>query len=454
MLYLVFTDRKTGVSPEDFDVKIEEIDLEFEQLKEIEAESRLIDDEDIETLKGTRLAFKEPWTGRKAIGILDGTIRAELRKRDMWDIPSEYRGPVYRHLQQLLKNAIREKFREKAQRFAAVVQEAKIGRWEMDTNYLKQARVIGMTTTGLSKYRGLIQSLEPKVVLIEEAAETLEAFVSVACFNTLEHLILVGDHQQLRGHCSDQGLEGNPFYLDVSMFERLVRNHVEFSSLNRQRRMIPEIRRALQPIYDDLQDHPSVLERLPVPGMSGVNTFFFSHKGKESNDNNMSKTNHDEADMIVNFYGYLVQNGIMAGEITVLTFYNGQRKLILRKLREHPGLLGERFKVVTVDSYQGEENAIVLLSLVRCNDRLKIGFLETENRVCVALSRAQRGFYIFGDAQNLCKSSMLWWYVVQAMANNPCRVGFHLPLCCKNHGNVTFVKGESDHLRLHERSIC
>ena len=87
--------------------------------------------------------------------------------------------------------------------------------WELDYNYLKEAKIIGMTTTGLSKYRGLIQSLEPKIVLVEEAAETLEAFVSVACFkryvwhspwqmmglkvSSLEQLILVGDHLQLRG---------------------------------------------------------------------------------------------------------------------------------------------------------------------------------------------------------------------------------------------------------------
>ena len=175
----------------------------------------------------------------------------------------------------------------------------------------------------------------------------------------------------------------------------------------------------------------------------GVNTFFFSHKNRESNDNQMSKVNREEADMIVNFFVYLNQNSILPKEISVLTFYNGQRKLILRRLREQSMLRGERFKVVTVDSYQGEENCIVLLSLVRCNEWRNIGFLDIENRICVALSRAQRGFYVFGDGSNLCKSSMLWWYVVQAMGQKPCRVGFHLPLTCTNHGNTTFIKGMS-----------
>ena len=226
------------------------------------------------------------------------------------------------------------------------------------------------------------------------------------------------------------------------MFERLVRNKVEFSQLKRQRRMIPEIRRALKPIYKELEDHPSVLERSPIPGMGGVNSYFFTHQGREAIDIQMSKLNDKEAEMVVGFFGYLVLNGITPGEITVLTFYNGQRKLIMRKLREHQQLQGARFNVVTVDGFQGEENEVVLLSLVRSNSRGNIGFLDVENRVCVALSRARRGFYIFGDAPNLCKSSMLWWHVIQAMAKDPCRVGFYLHLTCKKHNEKTFIKGD------------
>ena len=90
------------------------------------------------------------------------------------------------------------------------------------------------------------------------------------------------------------------------MFERLVTNKVDFSQLKRQRRMIPEIRRLLKPIYEDLEDHPFVLDRPPVPGMGGVNSYFFTHKWRETTDAQMSKTNEVEADMIVRFFKYLV----------------------------------------------------------------------------------------------------------------------------------------------------
>lgn len=57
--------------------------------------------------------------------------------------------------------------------------------------------------------------------------------------------------------------------------------------------------------------------------------------------------------MIVGLFNYLILNGMASEQITVLTFYNGQRKLIHRKLRSHPNLQGQFFNVKTVDGYQG-----------------------------------------------------------------------------------------------------
>ena len=358
----------------------------------------------------------------------------------MWKIKQSYRGPIYRWMQQQVKVAILEAFRQKARHHSELVQQLKIGRWEIESNFLEQAKIVGMTTTGLSKYRGLIQSVKPKIVMIEEAAETLEAYVTAACMDSVEHLILLGDHQQLRGHCSVQDLEGYPWFLDVSMFERLVRHQVGHSQLVLQRRMIPEIRRILGPIYKELEDHPSVLQRQPVPGMGGVNSYFFVHDWLEDTDSYMSKVNYDEASMVVHFVERLLHNGFTSQQVTILTYYNGQRKLILRSLRKHPNFQGCFFKVVTVDSYQGEENAVVLLSLVRSNRHNTIGFLSSVNRLCVALSRAQRGLYIFGNAQMLCHANLKWFQVVQVMANDPRRVGFHLPLTCEVHGNTEYVQ--------------
>lgn len=61
-----------------------------------------------------------------------------------------------------------------------------------------------------------------------------------------------------------------------------------------------------------------------------------------------------------------------------------------------------------MDGYQGEENDIILLSLVRNNVDNNIGFLNIQNRICVALSRARNGLYIMGNMDNLTQSSSIW----------------------------------------------
>ena len=53
----------------------------------------------------------------------------------------------------------------------------------------------------LSKYRVIVASLNPTIVLIKEAAETHKAPVIAACVPSLEHLTLLGIHRQLRPYC-------------------------------------------------------------------------------------------------------------------------------------------------------------------------------------------------------------------------------------------------------------
>ncbi|ORY12949.1 P-loop containing nucleoside triphosphate hydrolase protein [Clohesyomyces aquaticus] len=448
-----------SIGPDDFGFEFEEEDFELEQLKELEAEVVAQDDDDIEALKGPHTLLCDNFTGRGAF-MTDHEVKQLITKtQDLTCIPSSHRGAIYNYFQRESKRILRADFRKFARKYEDAVLDRRIGQWEEDHRILKDQRVIGMTTTGLSKYRALISSLKPRIVLVEEAAETLEPPVTAACVPSLQHLILVGDHQQLRPHLSVREFEKEPYRFNLSLFERMVNNGVEFDALRRQRRMKPEIRRLLGSIYGkELQDHPSVTDlsnRPPVEGMGGIDSFFFTHEWLESHDANMSAINIMEADMIVGFVNYLIWNGIEPAKITILTFYNGQRKAILKQIRNHAELrMHEYFNVVTVDSYQGEENDIVLLSLVRSNDRYKIGFLSVVNRVCVALSRAKRGFYIFGNGEMLAAESETWAYVVEALCGKKrkkdipttgpkLRIGYRLPLECINHQRKTFIKGPS-----------
>lgn len=426
----------------------DDIDLEYEQLKELEMEQGL-DEEDSEYLRGPYMSLMEQVRGHSLSAAAAEALRARyLEYDDLWKVPSRDRGGVYSIFQKLAKAAIRALFRSFAKRYEMATENLKTGKWELNSTIIQSARVVGMTTTGLSKYRALISSVKPKIIMIEEAAEVIEAPITAACVKSLEHLILIGDHKQLQGNCAVKELEGEPFFLQVSLFERLVHNGIDFKTLTKQRRMAPEIRRILAPIYDDLEDHPSVVARPAVPGMGGVNSFFFCHDWPESSDSLLSKYNDREARMIVGFFIYLHLNGVPVQDITILTFYNGQRKKILKALRDNNILQGQYLKVSTVDSYQGEENEIVLLSLVRSNENSgNMGFLAVENRVCVALSRAKRGFYIFGNAEFLAVSNPLWWEVVQIVNCGPRRIGYRVPITCGNHQAKTYI-AEPDHWSL------
>ncbi|KAF2264215.1 P-loop containing nucleoside triphosphate hydrolase protein [Lojkania enalia] len=449
------------LQPDEFGLDFEEEDFELEQLQELEAEVVARDDDDFENLYGKVTLLGDNKTGRTSSSSLntDEEIKVLLEKtQDLTTIPVSERGEIYNYFQRQVKQLILVEFRRQAKKYKAAVLNRRIGQWEQDARILRSQRIIGMTTTGLSKYRALITSLRPKIVMVEEAAETLEAPVTVACLPSLEHLILVGDHQQLRPHCQIRDFEDEPFNFNLSLFERMVNNDIELDYLRSQRRMIPEIRRLLFPIYGNaLKDHPNVKDadnRPAVEGMGGCNSYFFTHEWPESKDANMSVLNEKEADMIVGFFDYLVLNSVDPKKITVLTFYNGQRKVITKKLRQHRNLRGcASFNVLTVDSYQGEENDIVLLSLARSNKQYQIGFLSVNNRICVALSRAKRGFYLFGNAEMLACESGTWGEVVETMCgkrkDNPKigpkqRIGYYLPLECTNHSYKSWIQNPSD----------
>jgi helicase required for RNAi-mediated heterochromatin assembly 1 len=431
---------------DNFGFSEEEVDLEYEQVTKLQAEMGVTDDEDVENLRGAYCTVEDNFTVAKPSGTMLKIARQALSNAtDLWKIKEGLRGPIYSILQAAAKAKILTKFREQANMYEILVRDLKVGKWERDAQYLERANIIGMTTTGLSKYRPLISSLKPKIILIEEAAEVIEAPVTAACVESLEHLILVGDHQQLQGHCNVQELGVEPYNLNVSMFERLVRNSMPFKTLLRQRRMDPEFRRLLHPIYPQLQDHPDVVGRPPLPaGLGSLKSFFFNHEYPESKDGQLSSFNDREAEFIAGFYHYLLQNSANPQGITILTFYNGQRKRILGHLKARPLIAHHYTNVVTVDSYQGEENGIIILSLVRNNEHGDIGFLKVDNRVCVALSRAQHGFYIFGNSRLLAASSPLWSKVIEIMGDIPNRISDKFPIVCKKHGRQTFITYPGD----------
>lgn len=117
--------------------------------------------------------------------------------------------------------------------------------------------------------------------------------------------------------------------------------------------------------------------------------------------------NAAEAEVCVALYLLAVETNHGAGlqtRVGVITPYRQQVNCIKRKFREVG--CAEAPQVSTIDSYQGQEADIIILSCVRAATR-RIGFAADVRRMNVALTRGRTAVWIVGHAEAL-KSSEHW----------------------------------------------
>uniref|UniRef100_A0A2H8TVB5 Helicase required for RNAi-mediated heterochromatin assembly 1 n=1 Tax=Melanaphis sacchari TaxID=742174 RepID=A0A2H8TVB5_9HEMI len=252
---------------------------------------------------------------------------------------------------------------------------------------LSDMHVIALTTTGAAKHRIMLEGLESPIVVVEEAAEVLEAHIVASLTRHCQHLILIGDHKQLRPSNAVYKL-AKDFNFDISLFERMVNNEVPCYMLGEQHRMRPEIASLITPsIYNELKNHISVHNREHICGVT-KDVFFLNHNVYEKEVEEISsKSNDHEARFLIAFARHLILQGYTTKQVTILTTYSGQLFLI-RSLRKKHSIL-EGMKITVVDNYQGEENDIILLSLVRSNENGNVGFFKNreQNMCCIIKSK-------------------------------------------------------------------
>lgn len=169
------------------------------------------DDDDLEALRGQYYPFHRNFVGRcKTERSLESQVPRILSKHsNLDDIPDEWRGAVYQYLKNAASKKIRAVFREHIKHYTLIAEDLKVAKWEQDVKLVQKfnVKLIGCTTTGLAKYRGMIAALQPRTLLVEEAAQTLEGTIVGGMFESLEQLILVGDHEQLQAHCNISSLD-------------------------------------------------------------------------------------------------------------------------------------------------------------------------------------------------------------------------------------------------------
>lgn len=336
-------------------------------------------------------------------------------------------------------------------------QEAEL-KAEQDMNILKPKKLVGMTITGASVHSALVQALRPRIVMVEEAGEVLEPHLLSALNPGLQHLILIGDHQQLRPIVQKNLLK---FKFDVSLMERLINNKFPHCTLAFQSRMRPEFSKLMTDIYPELQDNMEKVGKNQRLKCIAHSMFFWDHSANETHDGS-SHTNNEEAIRVTQLAMFLLLRGVQATDITVLAAYKSQVSLIREEFNRLMQLNTKLFKsweedrTNTIDAFQGDENKYIIVSLVRSNLKGKIGFLRERNRRCVAQSRAKCGMYFVGNRKTLSSSKESpWTGLIQGMAERGC-VGSSIPLQCSTHDDDKEIKAVKDGKQLEKvvRTMC
>ncbi|CCC14423.1 unnamed protein product [Sordaria macrospora k-hell] len=356
---------------------------------------------------------------------------------------------------------------------------------EINCRILRNVDIVLMTTSRLAHDNEMLRKLKPKVIICEEAAEVMEPRMMAVFIPGVEHLIQIGDHQQLRPlvqnsmQFSMETKVGKHYQLDRSLFERRVTGEpgmkpLPVIQLNEQQRMPPEISALIRNnVYKDLQDGSSVMNRPQVVGLR-ERLYWWDHDHEEGMGLNatqsMSYINSVEVAMTTALVRHLVRQGVYEGkDIAILTPYAGQLLKLQAALDEHfevvlserdeerlaaQGLdkknkiadsdiqtqtllpsgkmqMAEPIRLATVDGFQGEQAKVIIISLVRSNKKSKVGFLKLKNRINVLLSRVQHGMYLIGNAATFPAVDM--WKDVYRQISARKAAGPSIPLCCPRH---------------------
>ncbi|WKX99927.1 hypothetical protein Q1695_014641 [Nippostrongylus brasiliensis] len=356
--------------------------------------------------------------------------------KSMFSLPKGRRWELYMFWMKQLRDRIRKSLPSSMESYRLACKRTRDASCKVNAEVLRRCLFVSATTTGAAKERELLRRLRCPIVFVEEAALVLEAHTLSTLLPSVEHVVLIGDHQQLKPSAEVYEL-AREYHLDVSMFERLVRNGHPYSTLQVQHRMNTDItENIIRPFfYPSVADSESVRNYPEVPGMH-KKCFFWMHEEPETTPfNETSRSCSYEVTMVVALVSYLKKQGIALNEITVLATYWAQATDIQKAMAANFGLLPDGGAAI-------DENRIVIVSLVR-SFMDGIGFLGVQNRVTVALTRARHGMYVVGNLVYLARCSSFWRDIAHHIYNKGF-AGDRLPIRCQRHGNVQTIEHPSD----------
>lgn len=308
------------------------------------------------------------------------------------------------------KGANRESMHQKINALKDRATELEI---RINETLFSEARVIACTL--VSSANRLLTGKKFGTLFIDEAAQALEA----ACWIPIrkaDRVVLAGDHFQLPPTVkSPQALREG---LGNTLMQAIANNQPDAVSLLRlQYRMNDEIMRFPSEWFYGgmLQSAPEVKYRsildFDTP-ITWVNTEEMDCN-EEFIGESYGRINKPEAELTISqLKEYITKIGRerFLGEridVGVISPYKAQVQYLRQLIKKDAFFKPYRqlITVNTVDGFQGQERDVILISLVRANEKGEIGFLGDLRRMNVAITRARMKLIILGNAATLTRHS-------------------------------------------------
>lgn len=223
-------------------------------------------------------------------------------------------------------------------------------------------------------------------LVIDEAGQCLEP-LGWTLFGMAEKHVLAGDPFQLPPTVISQEATQKGF--QSSILERFMKVVNPVFLLNIQYRMRPTIAGFSSDYFYEgkLQSAPHLeKDKESLTFIDTAGSGFQENAGE----NGSSLQNEGELQLVKK----LIEELGTELPITFITPYSGQTLAASQQLPSN-------IKVSTIDSFQGQEQETIIISLVRSNDEGIIGFLSDYRRMNVAMTRAKQKLIVIGDSATI-----------------------------------------------------
>ncbi|KAF2669240.1 hypothetical protein BT63DRAFT_439947 [Microthyrium microscopicum] len=306
------------------------------------------------------------------------------------------------------------------QAFRAVEAERK----RVQQEVINSAHILCATLSGSGHEMFQHVNIDFETVVVDEAAQCVEASALIPLKYGCSKCILVGDPKQLPPTVLSK--EASRYAYEKSLFVRMQENSPkDVHLLDTQYRMHSEISRFPSATFYDglLLDGPGMDEIRKRPWHSNplLGPYrFFDVKGQhQAAPKGHSLINIAEIEVAMQLYNRLVtdfdHHYDLSGKVGIITPYKSQLAELKRRFSAHYGdriLSAVEFN--TTDAFQGRESEVIIFSCVRASPAGSIGFLQDIRRMNVGLTRAKSSLWVLGNSESLLRGEFWKKLIVDA----------------------------------------